>query len=452
MSEYTAPSKDMRFVIRELAGLDRVLAAPRFESLDIETIEQVIEEAGHFAADVLAPLNITGDREACRVEDREVAIADGFVDAYRQFVANGWQSMAAPPEYDGMGLPDAVAIAAFEMWQSANMSFSLCPMLTTGAINAIETHGTEALRGKFLPKLVSGEWSGTMVLTEPQAGSDLAALTTRAIAEGDHYRVTGTKIYITWGDHPMAENIIHLVLARLVGAPDGVRGISMFLVPKYLVNDDGSLGSRNDVYATSVEHKMGIHASPTCVLNFGDSEGAIGYLVGQENRGLSCMFTMMNRARLEVGVQGIAISERAYQLARAYAMERVQGNAPGHKDRVTIIHHADVRRMLLVMKAQVEAMRAAAYAAGALLDVSAHAADDDERRAADARLALLTPVVKGWPTEVAQEVTSLGIQIHGGMGFVEETGAAQHYRDARIRNGPFRRQHGFEVLQLFLVG
>lgn len=432
MTDYNPPTKDMLFAMRALAGLDRILQLPAYDAVDSDTIEQVVEEAGHFARDVLAPLNIPGDQAGCSVEDRQVRIADGFADAYGQFVENGWQTLSAPPDYDGMGLPDAVAVSASEMWQSANMSFSLCPMLTSGGITAIDTHGTEQLKRTYLPKMVTGEWSGTMVLTEPQAGSDLAAITTRAVPEGDHYRISGTKIFITWGDHPMTENIIHLILARLPDAPAGIRGISMFLVPKFLVNEDGSLGERNDVYAASVEHKLGIHASPTCVMNFGDSAGAIGYLVGEENRGMANMFTMMNHARLEVGVQGLAISERAYQLARSYALERVQGAAHGEKGRVTIIHHADVRRMLLVMKSQIEAMRGAAYATAAMLDLEHHGDDASEQEAAAARFALLTPIIKGWLTEVAQEITSLGLQVHGGMGFVEETGAAQHLRDARI--------------------
>ena len=432
MTGYKPPLKDILFAIREVAGLEQILAMPALEGFDVGTAEQVIEEAGNFARDVLAPLNIPGDRSGCSIHDGVVQIPDGFADAYRQFRENGWQTLAASPEYGGMGLPDLVAVAAWEMWQAANMSFSLCPMLTSGGIAAIEAHGNESLRQSYLPKLVSGEWSSTMVLSEPQAGSDLAAVMTKAIPEGDRYRIIGTKIFITWGDHPMAENIIHLVLARLPDAPAGVRGISMFLVPKFLQNDDGSLGERNDVYAASVEHKLGIHSSPTCVLNFGESGGAVGYLVGEENKGLASMFTMMNHARLEVGIQGLAVSERAYQLASAYAVERVQGEAPGEEGRVTIIHHPDVRRMLLVMKSQIEAMRAVAYSSGALLDLLHYSENADQRASAGARLALLTPIVKGWLTETAQALTSLGVQIHGGMGFVEETGAAQYMRDARI--------------------
>ena len=430
--EYHAPLKDMNFALRELADLEDLLAMDSFADVDADIVGQVLDEAATFAGDVLAPLNVPGDRAGCHVKDRAVVVPDGFGDAYAQFVENGWPAISASPEFGGMGLPDAVGLAAFEMWNSANMAFSLCPMLTGGAANAIRIHGTDDMKATYLPKLVSGEWTGTMVLTEPHAGSDLAAISTKAIPEGDHYRIHGTKIYITWGDHPMAENTIHLVLARIEGAPEGIRGISMFLIPKFLVDDDGSIGERNDVYPASVEHKLGIHSSPTCVMSFGDTEGAIGYLVGEEGRGMANMFTMMNQARLEVGVQGLAISERAYQLARSYAMERVQGNAPGHEGRVTIIKHADVRRQLMMMKSQIEAMRGAAYAMGAKIDAAHHAADDDARQTAAGRVELMTPIIKGWLTETAQEITSIGVQVHGGMGFVEETGAAQHLRDARI--------------------
>ncbi len=432
MTDYSPPLKDLRFAISELAGLDRVLACEAFADVDADTIEQVLTEAGRFASDVWAPLNIPGDRAGCRVENGAVVVADGFDDAYRQFVENGWQSISGNPEYGGMGLPEMVSAAAFETWQAANMAFSLCPLLTAGSIVAIEAHGTEDMKRAYLPKLISGEWSGTMVLTEPQAGSDLAAITTSAEPDGDRYRIRGTKIYITWGDHPLSENIVHLVLARLPDAPDGVRGISMFLVPKFLPKEDGSPGEANDLYPASVEHKLGIHASPTCVMTFGDNDGAIGWLVGEENRGLANMFTMMNHARLEVGIQGLAISDRALQLAARHARDRVQGTAPGVEGRATIVHHPDVRRMLLTIKAYVEAMRASALYAAGLLDLRHCAGDDGEREAADARAALLTPIVKGWLTEVAQEMTSLGVQVHGGMGFVEETGAAQYMRDARI--------------------
>ena len=431
MSDYDPPVKDIQFAL-QLAGLDDVLSLDAYAGIDRDMIEQVVTEGGNFARDVLATCNVAGDREGCRVVDKSVQVPEAFPDAYQQFVANGWPALSAPAEHGGMGLPDIVGLAGFEMWNTANMAFALCPMLTGAAANALRAHGSDTLRETYLGRLVSGEWTGTMVLTEPQAGSDLAAITTRAVPEGDHYRLYGTKIYITWGDHPMAENIVHLVLARIEGAPDGIRGISMFLVPKFHVNDDGSIGERNDVYATSVEHKLGIHGSPTCVLNFGDTDGAVGYLVGDENRGMANMFTMMNQARLEVGMQGLAISERAYQLARSYALDRVQGVAPGHEGRVTIVKHADVRRKLLLMKSQIEAMRIAALSMGAEIDRSHYAAGTEDRERAASRVALLTPIIKGWLTETAQELTSLGIQVHGGMGFVEETGAAQYFRDARI--------------------
>jgi acyl-CoA dehydrogenase len=331
-----------------------------------------------------------------------------------------------------MGLPSLIGAATGEMWQSSNLALGLCPMLTSGAVETIEVHATDEMKQLYLPKLISGEWTGTMDLTEPQAGSDLAAIRTQAVADGEHYKISGTKIFITWGDHEMAENVIHLVLARLQDAPEGVRGLSLFLVPKFLVNDDGSLGDRNDVFVTSVEHKLGIHASPTCVLNFGDKGGAVGHLVGEQNRGLACMFTMMNLARLQVGIQGLAISERAYQAARDYAKERVQGQFPGNTESAAIIQHPDVRRMLMTMKSLIESMRATAYVTAAVLDIARHTDDADTRAATLERSALLTPIVKGWMTEVAQELTSIAVQIHGGNGYIEEAGAAQHLRDARI--------------------
>ena len=432
MSEYNAPLKDMKFVIRDLAGLDRILQMPGFESVDEDVVDQILEESGRFSREVLGPLNIPGDQAGCRVEDRKVILPDGFAEAYQAFAEGGWQALASSPEYDGMGLPEAVAAATMEMWQSANLSLSLCPLLTSGAIAAIEAHASDELKQSYLPKMISGAWTGTMNLSEPQAGSDLAAVKVKAVPDGDHYRISGTKIFITWGDQEFSENVIHLVLARLEDAPGGVRGLSLFLVPKYLLNDEGSVGDRNDLYCASVEHKLGIHASPTCVINFGDGDGSIGYLVGQENKGLAVMFTMMNHARLNVGIQGLAISERAYQLASTYAKERVQGEAAGVKGRVTIIHHPDVRRMLLVMRSLIEAMRATAGTTAAVVDAAHHSADAQERAAAGSRAALLTPIVKAWLTEVAQELTCLGVQVHGGMGFVEETGAAQHMRDARI--------------------
>ena len=432
MTDYSPPLKDMLFVLKELSGMDDVLALSAYSDHDADVLEQVVTEATRFSADVLGPLNIPGDQSGAKLVDGKVELAPGFADAYRQFVENGWQGLVVSPDHGGMGLPEIAGVAAAESWQSACMSFSLQPMLTTGAMIAIEAHAGQSLIETYLPRMATGEWTGTMNLTEPQAGSDLAAITTRAVPDGDRYRITGSKIFITWGDQEASENVVHLVLARLPDAPEGVRGISMFLVPKYLVNDDGSIGEQNDVSVASLEHKLGIHASPTCVMSFGDNEGAIGYLVGEENKGLACMFTMMNQARIEVGVQGLSISERAYQLARDYALQRVQGRAPGEKGRVTIVKHADVRRMLLTMKAGVEAMRALAYVTSGILDRARHGDDAATRDAAAARLALLTPVVKGWMTELSLELTSLGVQIHGGMGFVEETGAAQHYRDARI--------------------
>ena len=432
MTDYNPPLKDMRFAVRELAGLDDILQLEPFAEFDAETIDQVLEEAGKFAKDVLTPLNATGDREGCRVENRAVVVADGFAEAYQQFVENGWQSLSASAEYGGMGLPETAGTPAVEMWHSANLAFALCPLLTAGAIVALERHASDDLKDRFLPMLVSGEWAGTMNLTEPQAGSDLAAVNTKAIPDGDLFRITGTKTFITWGDNPMSSNILHLVLARLPDAPPGVRGISMFAVPKFLIDSDGSPGEQNDVYPASAEHKLGIHASPTCVMNFGENGGAIGYLVGGLNRGLACMFTMMNHARLDVGIQGISLSERAYQLARSFALERVQGSAPGQKGSVTIIHHADVRRMLMIMRAHTEAMRAAAYVTAQQMDLERFGVSEEDREAAATRMALLTPIIKGWMSEVAQEVTSLGIQVQGGAGFVEETGAAQFMRDARI--------------------
>jgi len=432
MTDYVQPLKDMLFNIHELSALDRVLQLERFADFDKDVVDQVVEEAGKFAAEVLSPLNIPGDEIGCKVVDNGVVAPPGFAEAYGQFVENGWQSLEVSPEFDGMGMPGVAGAAAGEAWQSANMSFMLAPMLTNGAMYAIDAHGSDEIRSTYIPKMANGAWTGTMNLTESQAGSDLSVVTTRAVPEGDHYRISGSKIFITWGDQDFSENIIHLVLARLPDAPDGVRGISLFIVPKFLLNDDGSAGERNDVYTPSIEHKLGVHGSATCVMSFGENDGAIGYLLGEENKGLAGMFTMMNHARLGVGLQGVAISDRAYQLARSHALDRKQGGAPGEKGSVTIIHHPDVRRMLLVMKSQIEAMRAAAYYTAGQQDLAMYSDNDEERAAALSRVALLTPVIKTWPTELAQEITSMGVQIHGGMGFVEETGAAQHMRDARI--------------------
>jgi len=434
MSTYAAPLKDMQFAIKELAGFDVVAAMPNCAEVTGDVVDSVLEEAGKFAAEVLDPLNRNGDKQGSKLADGKVATPQGFREAYRQFIDGGWNGLSGEAEFGGQGLPHLVAMPVAEMWNSANLSFSLCPMLTSGVLEALKLCGTPQQKKTYLPKLTSGEWSGTMNLTEPQAGSDLSAVRTRAVPEGDHFRIKGTKIFITWGEHDMAENIVHLALARTPDAPEGVKGISLFIVPKFLVNADGSRGERNDVKCVSIEHKLGINASPTCVLSYGDDKGAVGYLVGEENRGLEYMFIMMNHARLGVGLEGVAIAERAYQHAREYARTRVQGRAIGQRsgDRVTIIHHPDVKRMLLAMKAQTEAMRGLAYTAAAALDKSKHHPDEKERRRNQALVDLLTPIVKGWCTETCIEVASTGVQIHGGMGFVEETGAAQYLRDARI--------------------
>jgi alkylation response protein AidB-like acyl-CoA dehydrogenase len=434
MSEYQAPLKDMRFLIHEVVGLEQVNALPVFAEASAELVDQILDEAARFANGVLSPLNWVGDRQGARLDEGKVSTPPGFRDAYRQFAESGWNGLTAEVEYDGQGLPRIVGTPVSEMWHSSNMAFTLCPLLTQGAIEAIRLCGSDALRTRFLPRMISGEWTGTMNLTEPQAGSDLAALRARAVPEGDHYRIHGQKIFITYGDHDYTSNIVHLVLARTPGAPEGVKGISLFVVPKVLVDPDGSLGAANDLRCVSVEHKLGIHGSPTCVMAYGDREGAIGYLVGEENRGLEYMFIMMNAARFAVGLEGVSIAERAYQQAVGYARERVQGTpvgaAPG--TRLSILHHPDVRRMLMSMRARIEGARALAYYAAVRMDLAEHHPDPAERRALQARVDLLIPVIKGWSTEMAVEVASLGVQVHGGMGYVEETGAAQHLRDARI--------------------
>ena len=434
MSTYNAPLRDMKFVLNELVDLAAIAALPGHEEVTPDLVDAVLEEAGKFAAGVLDPLNWPGDQRGAQLADHVVTTVPGFKEAYRQFVDAGWASVAGDPQYGGQGLPHVLAQQLSEMWNSANMSFCLCPMLTSGALTAIARHGSPEQQRTFIPKLVSGEWTGTMNLTESQAGSDLSAVRTKAVPAGDHYRIHGTKIFITWGEHDMADNIVHLVLARTPDAPEGVKGISLFIVPKFLVDADGSLGARNDVKCVSIEHKLGIHASPTAVMAYGDGEGAIGYLVGEENRGLEYMFTMMNFARLEVGVEGVALAERSYQHALDYARQRVQGREIGVKAgaRVTIIHHPDVRRMLLTMKSYIEAMRALAALAAQSLDIAQTHPDTAVRQQHQAMFDLLTPVVKGWCTELSSEIASIGVQIHGGMGFVEETGAAQYLRDARI--------------------
>ncbi len=432
MSDYSAPTQDMLFVIDEIASLKSITSLPVFEEATADLVEAVLEQAGILASEVFSPLNQPGDEHGTFIESDVVVSPPGFAEAYRQFVDNGWQGIGKSTAIGGQGLPFLVHSAVAEMWYSSNMAFALCPLLTSGAIEAIETHANIDLQNRYLPRMISGEWSGTMNLTEPQAGTDLAAIKTRAERDGDRYRIRGQKIFITWGEHEMSDNIVHMVLARLPDAPEGVKGISLFLVPKFLANDDGSKGERNDLKLVSLESKMGIHSSPTCVMSYGDQEGAIGYLVGEENNGIACMFTMMNNARLEVGMQGVAISERAYQRAVLFAKERVQGVARGQQQGSTIIHHPDVRRMLMQMRAISQAGRALAYYASAQTDLAHHAATAEDRKIHQSRVDLIIPIVKGWCTEMAQEATSVGVQVHGGMGFIEETGAAQYMRDARI--------------------
>jgi alkylation response protein AidB-like acyl-CoA dehydrogenase len=433
MNQYNAPLRDMRFVLKELVGLEAVSRLPGCEEVTEELVDQILDESARFSREVIAPLNKTGDKEGSRWKDGKVTTPTGVKEAYRQFVEGGWNALQSPPEYGGQGLPKLVATLVMEMWKSANMAFSLCPMLTTGAIEALLLRGTDAQKKVYLPKMVMGTWTGTMNLTESQAGTDLALLRTRAEREGDHYRIRGQKIFITYGEHDLTENIVHLVLARLPDAPPGVRGISLFIVPKFLVNADGSLGARNDVHCASIEHKLGIHASPTAVLVYGEKEGAIGYLVGEENRGLEYMFIMMNAARFAVGLEGLAIADRAYQQALGYAKERVQSrDLGGGSASVTIVKHPDVRRMLMSMKANIEAMRALAVTVAASMDIARRHPDAAERQRHHAFADFMIPVVKGWFTESGVEVASTGVQIHGGMGYIEETGAAQHFRDARI--------------------
>ena len=435
MSQYTAPLRDMHFVMRELAGLDQVERLPGCEEVSADLVDAILDEASKFASGVLAPLNWAGDQQGARWEHGRVITADGWKEAYRQYTEAGWTALACDPQYGGQGLPKLVSTAVMEMWKSANMAFSLCPMLTNGAIEAVTLRGSDEQKAAYLPKMVSGEWTGTMNLTEPQAGSDLAAVRTRAEPQGDGtYRIFGQKIFITYGEHDLTDNIIHLVLARLPDAPEGVKGISLFVVPKFLLNADGTPGERNDVHCVSIEHKLGIHASPTCVLAFGDKGGAIGTLIGEPNRGLEYMFIMMNEARFAVGMEGLALAERAYQKALAYATERVQGTEVGVRGgpKVSIIHHPDVRRMLMSMKSQTEAMRALAYVVGAATDMAHLHPEEAVRAQQQAFVDLMIPVVKGWLTENSIEIASTGVQVHGGMGYIEETGAAQHLRDARI--------------------
>ncbi len=432
---YIAPIKDMVFNMEHLAGLNQVAQIPAFEDMGVETAQAVLEECAKLNESVLVPLNWEGDKNPSSFKDGHVTTTPGFKEAYQQYCEGGWQSLQHPADFGGQGLPKTIGAACGEMLNSANMSFALCPMLTDGAIEALLTAGSDELKATYLEKLISGEWTGTMNLTEPQAGSDLAAVRTRAepLPDGT-YKVFGTKIFITYGEHDMAENIIHLVLARVQGAPEGVKGISLFVVPKFMVNKDGSLGARNDVHCVSIEHKMGIKASPTAVLQYGDHGGAIGFLVGEENRGLEYMFIMMNAARYAVGVQGISIAERAYQKAVTFSRDRVQSRPVdgSMKTSAPIIHHPDVRRMLMTMRAYTEGCRAMATVAAAAYDASHHHPDADTRKENLAFYEFLVPLVKGFSTEMSLEVTSLGVQVHGGMGFIEETGAAQYYRDSKI--------------------
>ena len=432
---YTAPVKDMLFNIEHLARIDQVAQIPGFEDAGLETAQAVLEECAKLNESVIAPLNWEGDKYPSSFHDGKVSTTPGFKEAYQQYTEGGWQGLQHPVDYGGQGLPKVIGASCGEMLQSANMSFALCPLLTDGAIEALLTAGSDELKAIYLEKLVSGHWTGTMNLTEPQAGSDLAAVRTRAEPQPDGtYKIFGTKIFITYGEHDMAENIVHLVLARVVGAPEGVKGISLFVVPKFMVKPDGSLGARNDAHCVSIEHKMGIKASPTAVLQFGDHGGAVGFLVGQENRGLEYMFIMMNAARYGVGVQGIGISERAYQKAVAYARDRVQSRpVDGSLSSAgAIIHHPDVRRMLMTMRAATEGCRAMACVAAAAFDAAHHHPDAEVRKQNATFYEFLVPLIKGYSTEMSLEVTSLGVQVHGGMGFIEETGAAQYYRDAKI--------------------
>jgi alkylation response protein AidB-like acyl-CoA dehydrogenase len=432
---YRAPVSDISFCLNHIAGFADHVDAGLFGDLDTDTAAAILEEAGRFATEELGPTNRSGDETAARLVDGEVRMPEGWVEVYRAFWESGWNSLPCPVDYGGQGLPTALAMAVTEMWNGANMAFGLNPLLTQAGVEAVHKYGSDELKAKYLPKMISGEWTGSMQLTEPHAGSDLRFMKARAESQPDGtFKITGTKIFITYGEHPLTDNIVHIVLARLPGAPEGTKGISMFLIPKFLVNDDRSLGGRNDVHCAKLEHKLGIHGSPTCVLNYGDKGGAIGWMIGEPNKGLHYMFTMMNQARLGVGVQAVGVAERAYQEALAYAQDRGQGarenTPPGQM--TPIIHHPDVRRMLMGMKAKIAAARAICMMNAVAIDRAKFAGDDAERASAEALAALLTPVSKSYGSDIAVEVASEGIQVHGGMGFIEETGAAQHYRDARI--------------------
>jgi acyl-CoA dehydrogenase len=455
---YRAPINDMLLALNHGAGLQAAVKAGHYGDFDADITAAVLEEAGRFASDVLAPLNRVGDENGIKLEANKVTTAPGWPDAYQRWTAAGWNAVSGPEAFGGQGLPLAINAACTEIWSASNIAFGLCPLLTLSAIEALDAHGSDELKKIYLEKLVSGAWTGTMQLTEPQAGSDVGALRTRAERAPDgSYRIKGTKIFITYGDHDMTDNIVHFVLARLPDAPAGTRGISLFLIPKFLVNADGSLGQRNDIYASGVEHKLGMHASPTCTMTMGDHGGAVGYLIGEENRGMQCMFTMMNQARLGVGLEGVGIADRAYQQALAFAQERRQGRAVGKtSDKPNgnggngadpIIVHPDVKRMLMQMRALTAAARTICYATAVALDVSVRASDAKIRSEAAARGALLTPIAKAFSTDIGNEVTSLGVQVHGGMGFIEETGAAQHFRDARI-TAIYEGTNGIQAIDL----
>ncbi|MDR2690612.1 MAG: acyl-CoA dehydrogenase C-terminal domain-containing protein [Azoarcus sp.] len=440
MSTYNAPLADMRFLMNEIAGLKEILGLPGFSEVDADTVDAILEEAAKFSSEVIDPINVVGDRQKPPVwKDGVVTVSQEYKDAYKLFCENGWHAMPGSPEYGGQGLPSLVNFAVNEMWRSASIAFALCPMLTMGAVHAIEHHASDEIKKKYLPRMIDGTWGGTMNLTEPQAGSDLTAIRTKAVPnpKGDGtYLITGTKIFITWGEHDMAENIIHLVLARLPNSDPGLKGISLFVVPKFFVNDDGSLGGRNDLICSAIEHKLGIKGSATAVMSYGDHDGAVGWLVGKPGNGVAYMFTMMNHARIHVGLEGISVAERAYQHALSYARERIQGAIIGDNDSKTtpkpILFHPDVRRLLMDMKARTEALRAIGYFAAGQMDLANFSPDPAVKKKAQARLELLTPIVKGWSTESSIDITSEGVQVHGGTGFIEETGAAQYYRDCRI--------------------
>jgi acyl-CoA dehydrogenase len=447
---YRAPISDMLLALNHGAGLQAAVQAGHYGDFDADITTAVLEEAAKFATDVLAPLNRIGDKHGIKLNDGKVTTAPGWPDAYKRWAEAGWNGVSGPEAFGGQGLPLAVNAACTEIWSAANIAFGLCPLLTLSAIEALDAHGNDALKAIYLGKLISGEWTGTMQLTEPQAGSDVGALRTRAErADDGSYRITGSKIFITYGDHDMTDNIVHFVLARLPDAPAGTKGISLFLIPKFLVNADGSLGARNDIYPSGIEHKLGMHASPTCTMTMGDHGGAIGYLIGEENQGMRCMFTMMNQARLGVGLEGVGIADRAYQQALAFAQERKQGRALGKQGAGSdpIMVHPDVKRMLMQMRALTAAARTICYATAVALDVATRATDAKVRSDAAARGALLTPIAKAFSTDIGSEVAYLGVQIHGGMGFIEETGAAQHYRDARI-TAIYEGTNGIQAIDL----